>query len=92
MTLDKLIELGIAAKITNEIFVYHVTGYFLDVHFHGNSRTLTFKSSIDGKVYEEKKLPHYIDFEDFIETVKPFAKKMHESGHVPQMFGVISWN
>jgi hypothetical protein len=88
MTLEKLIDLGIAAKVTNEIFVYHVTGFLTNITYHGNSKSIIFSSVIDGTVYREEKSPHYLDFEDFIAYAKGIANHMHNNGHpIPYLDG-----
>lgn len=92
MTTDKLIDLGIASKVTNEIFIYHVTGFLLNVTYHGNSKKITFACALTGKIFKEEVTPHYLDFEDFIETVQGFAKELHATSRPIQRLNETIWN
>jgi len=92
MTLEKLVELGIARKLANEIFMYHVTGFAVDITYYGASRKFIFSSSMTGKVFKEEEVPSYLDFEDFIVSVRIAAEVLHKTGHVLPRVGTCMLN
>lgn len=86
MTIEKLIEFGIAAKASKGIFVYHVFGYVLNITYYDASRKMMFTCAAEGKIYREETFDFNMTFEEFIAISRKFAAEMYEKGgSVPRM-------